>query len=104
MIKCIPVISSIDGNKISFHISIVDANISMDTIHTMYGGGQGYPGRKIGEASAILQDCNRTLIYDDNNINVLYLAGYRDDGKDFCVETEKSIVEACKTAAKVFWG
>lgn len=104
MIKCVPVILSINGNKISFYVSIVDTNIGIDTIHTMYGGGQGYSGRKIGEASAILQDYSETWDHNDKDIEVLYLAGYRDDGKDFCVETEKSIVEACKQASKLIWG
>lgn len=103
MIKCMPVITEISGDKIFFHVSIVDANISIDTTHTIYGGGQGYSGKKIGEASAILQDCSETWEHNDNDINVLYLAGYRDDGKDFCVETEKSIVEACKQASKAIW-
>lgn len=102
MIKCMPIITAFNETKISFSVTIVDADINIDNIHTMYGGGQGYPGKKIGEASLILGDCSET--WERTDTEVLYLAGYRYDGKEFCVETEKSIIEACKVAAKAIWG
>lgn len=103
MIKCVPTPTDIKSTQISFSVSIVDANTSIDAIHTMYGGGIGYSGKKIGEASMVLGRCGNTM-KTQNKTKVLYLAGYREDGKEFCVETEKAIVEACEQAAKAIWG
>lgn len=101
MMKCMPIVTAIESGTIAFHVVIVETNHTLDAIHTMYGGGTGNVGEKIGEASLILRDCSET--WERKYTEVLYLDGYRNDGKDFCVETEKAIVAACKVAANAFW-
>lgn len=105
MIRCMPIVTAIDKRKIAFNVAIVETSDSIDTIHTM-DGGLGYSGKKIGEASVILKDAGEQLFYHPGNnmAKVVYITGYRYDGKDFCVETEKIIAEACKEAAEVIWG
>lgn len=97
-----PIVTDSNESRICFSVTIVDADISIDTIHTMYGGGQGYPGKKVGEASLILGNCSET--WESTDTEVLYLDGYRYDGKEFCKATEESIIEACKVATKAIWG
>lgn len=103
MIECMPVITAIDnGVKMAFDATLGEVEANIDNIHTTYGGGAGFQGEEIGKASVVLERGHTTKT--KNEFKVLYLSGYRKDGKDFCVETEKVIVEACKTAAKAFWG
>ncbi len=103
MIKCVPVITtnSYGTPKIAFDVTLVEVEANIDNIHTTYGGGAGFQGKEIGRASVVLEHGN--TIRTRKELKVIYLSGYRKDGKDFCVETEKSIVEACKTAARTFW-
>ena len=70
-----PVATAFNETKISFIVSIVNADTTIDTIHTMYGGGQGYTGEKIGEATLILGNCSQT--WGKIDTEVLYLAGFR---------------------------
>lgn len=102
MIKCVPVITtnSYGTPKIAFDVTLVEVATNIDNIHTTYGGGASFQGKEIGRASVVLEKGNALRIKE---LKVVYLSGYRRDGKDFCVETEKSIVEACKTAAKTYW-
>ena len=101
MIKCIPVITTNSHGcpKMAFDVTLVDTNADSDNIHYSAGGGASFQGKAIGKASVILE---RFGII--KKIKVLYFSGYRNDGKDFCVETEKSIIEECEKAAKAYWG
>ncbi len=104
MIKCMPIVTAIERSKIAFHVAIVDAILTYDAIHTMYDyGGEVNMGKKVGEASLILQNCSETEEYTEDT-KVLYLGGYLNNGEEFDLVTEKSIIEACKKAAKAIWG
>lgn len=103
MIKCVPLIIPTPygkhGAKIVFDVTLVEVDANIGNIHTTYGYGACFQGKEIGKACVILAP---TII--ENDLEVLFLSGYRKDGEDFCVETEKSIIKACRTAAKAFWG
>lgn len=101
MIKCIPIVIAFDTRKMAFHVVIVDTNLSIDTSYTTYGDGHLDIGKKIGEASLILH--NYRGIWEHIDTDVLYLDGYRYDGKDFTAEIEASIEEVCNKAAKAIW-
>ena len=48
MERGMPVTTDFNETVISFSVSIVNADITIDAIHTIYGGGLGYTGEKIG--------------------------------------------------------
>lgn len=104
MIKYVPVITTDPNGRLNmaFDVTLVDIVASSDTIHSTYGGGTCFTGKEIGKASVVLG--RGSNIITKNELKVLFLSGYRKDGKDFSVELEKGIIEACKTAAKAFWG
>lgn len=104
MIKCVPVITATSIRppaRIALDVTLVEMVANID-IHTAYGGGYGFQGKEIGKASVVLQQVLSSI--NPKEIKVVYLSGYRKDGKDFCVETERNVIEACKNVAKIFWG
>lgn len=101
MIKCMPIVTAFDNRKMAFHVVIVDTNLSPDTSYPTYGGGHLAIGKKVGEASLILQNCRE--IWEHTDTDIMYLEGYRYDGKEFTGEIEESIKEACVEAAKEIW-
>lgn len=102
MIKCVPIVTAIAKRKMAFHVIIVECtNFDPDTSYTTCSDCHLDSGKKIGEASLILHDCRG--IWEHIDTDVLYLEGYRNDGKDFTSEIEDSIIEACNKAAKAIW-
>ncbi len=102
MIKCTPIVTAISTSRLAFHVIITDVVDGIEAVHTMYGGGSGRPGKKIGEASVILGESSSSLMYveEKTEYEVLYIDGYRDDGKEFTVGIEKAIITACEKAAQ----
>lgn len=99
MIKCVPTVVAFSEKIISFKVNILSPKPSEDT-HTLYGGGTGVTADNIGEASLILERATLT----DEAPQVLYLDGYIRRGEgNFCVKTEKEIIEACIQASKAIW-
>lgn len=100
--KCIPVPTTNNGRIIAFDVTLIDAYYDIHhDMHPSYGGGTCFQGKVIGKAVVVLG--SGTLKARDN-LKVLFLSGYRNDGKVFNKETEDIVVEECKTVAKVFWG
>ena len=103
MIKCVPVPTTDPNGRlnVAFDVTLINVDENIYNIHTTYGGGACFQGKEIGRASLILKRGN--TLKTKNNLEVVFLSGYRNDGKDFCVETENSVIEACTIAARAFW-
>ncbi len=106
MTKCMPKITTINGNRMIFNVIIVEVDKRYNILR-LFGGGSGYSGKKVGEASVILEASKSsdpfsyaTMVY---SFETLYLDAYRDDGRYFDESTKRSIVEACKKAAKAYF-
>lgn len=98
MIKCMPVVVAFSEEIMSFKVNILSPKPG-ENVHALYGGGTGVTADNIGEASLVLQ---RATLTDE--AQVLYLDGYLRRGEgNFCVKTEKEIIEACIQASKAIW-
>lgn len=104
MLKCIPVPTTDPNGRlnVAFNVTLIEVDANIDNIRPTYGDGACFQGKEIGKASVVLGR-QRTL-KSKKELKVLFLSGYRNDGKDFCIETQNSVVEACKIVTKAFWG